>query len=325
MPRYPFLSLTFFLAFATPLFADSLELGAILPLSGPTAPFGEVVRKGVVGSGEEGIQFEDDACEPQKALTAFKSLRQKGIHLFLGPCCTSSMAAVAPLLEAENAYAMIVCTGSDSIWEHSKGRVFHPQYSAQDESRFNAARIYQRGFKKVVIIFMEHEYSRAHEQSFRESFPGRVVAVFPYVGADKAQLKDILLKLKAIDFDALYIPIVEPFFLGILSEGAKLGINLKQVFSVFSFEMPDVLASEGKRADGVIYSFPETTNGLPAAEYFAGVATSLFKEASSTCKGDGACIKKTLFSLAPFNSRGVLRGKIILKTVKNGRFVPLEK
>jgi ABC-type branched-subunit amino acid transport system substrate-binding protein len=250
----------------------------ILPLTGPTAPFGAVVQRGVNSAGAltKDILVEDDACEPMKSISAFRSLRQRGASLFLGPCCTTSMAAIAPMVKQENLLAMNVCTGAERMWDLSGGRVFHAQMSADFESRQNAQVMWSRGIKKVVILYVEQEYALAHEKAFRQAFPGEVVKSLSFTGTDMGQVKSLVLKLKSLQFDALYVPIVEPFFLGLLSEAAKIGARPKNVFSVFSFELPEVLAAEGTNAEGVIYSYPEMPSSRPAAEYFAGVGTNFF-------------------------------------------------
>jgi ABC-type branched-subunit amino acid transport system substrate-binding protein len=306
-------------------YADQHRIGMILPLTGPAAPFGAVVRRGVDSAGTQtkDILVEDDACDPTASVRAFRSLRQRGTNLFLGPCCTTSMAAVAPMIKRENLLAMNVCTGAERMWDLSAGRVFHAQMSADFESRQNAQMIWSRGIKKVVILYVEQEYALAHEKAFRDAFPGEVVETLSFTGTDIAQVKSLVLKLKSLHFDAIYIPIVEPFFLGVLSEAAKIGARPKNVFSVFSFELPEVLAAEGVNAEGVIYSYPEIPSNTPAAEYFAGVGTKLLLEAADRCRNNVECTRQAITESKRFDEKGFFRGKIGWKTVKNGKFVNL--
>ena len=163
-------------------YGEPVRIGAILPLTGETAPFGAELRRGVDrgNSAHAPIEFDDDACQAKQALSAFHRLHTRGVRLFLGPCCTNGMAVVAPLLTK----------------------------------------------------------------------------------------------------------IVEPFFLGVLGEAAKQGVNLKSVYSIFAFELPDILAWEGRSAEGVLYSYPDIPADVPASEYFAALATELFRSAVHECAQD---------------------------------------
>lgn len=301
-------------------------MGLILPLTGPAAPFGAVVQRGVEAAGPETKQLfvEDDECLPLKAMNAFRSLRQKNVRYFLGPCCTTSMATVAPLLNSEKLLAMNVCTGAERIWDLSGKRAFHAQMSADEESRQNARMMWDRGIKKVVILYVEQEYALAHERAFKQAFPGEIVQSLSFTGTDVSQVKQLVLKLKSLQFDALYIPIVEPFFLGVLTEAAKIGARPKHVFSVFSFQLPEVMAIEGKNAEGVIYSYPDIPTDTPAAEYFAKIGTRLLYDGVRTCGEDIECARNSLLQSGQFDERGFFRGKFKWKTVKEGKFVPLE-
>lgn len=305
--------------------AEQPAVGLILPLSGPSAPFGAVVHRGVnaVDPSTKRFLVEDDQCLPQKAVSAFRSLRGRGVRHFLGPCCTTSMAAVAPIIKSEKLVAMNVCTGAERIWDLSDNRVFHAQMSADEESRQNARMMWNRGIKKVVILYVEHEYALAHERAFKQAFPGEIVQSLSFTGADIGQMKQLVLKLKSLQFDALYIPIVEPFFLGVLTEAAKVHARPPRVFSVFSFQLPEVLVAEGTHADGVIYSYPELPTESPAAEYFASIGTRLFSDAAAQCGEDLDCVRKHLIDSGRFDEHGFLRGKIGWKTVEDGKFVPL--
>jgi len=163
----------------------------------------------------------------------------------------------------------------------------------------------------------------AHEKAFRGAFPGEVIEILSFAGTEIAQVKSLVLKLKSLHFDAIYIPIVEPFFLGVLSEAAKIGARPKNIFSVFSFELPEVLAAEGVNAEGVIYSYPEIPSNAPAAEYFAGVGAKLFLEVADRCRNNVECTQQAIAESQQFDDKGFLKGKLGWKTVKNGKFVNL--
>jgi hypothetical protein len=233
------------------------------------------------------------------------------------------MTAIAPIIKKEGLLAMNVCTGSERVWGLSGQRIFHSQMSAEEESRQNAEMMWTRGIRSVVLLYAEQEYALAHERTFRDAFKGDVVQSLSFSGSDSGQVKSLVLKLKSLKFDALYIPIMEPFLLGVLTQAAKIGAKPPNVFSVFSFELPEVLAMEGVNAEGVIYSYPDIPSDQPAAEYFAGTGAQLFMDAVNNCADDTDCALQETIKSNRFDAKGFLKGKFIWKTVRGGKFVNL--
>ena len=89
---------------------DKIRVGAILPLSGDAAFWGENPKKAIElalkdlkkvdPSLDLAIEFEDEACSPKEAVAAFYRLvNVKKVKVILGPGCSASTAAIAPLAE----------------------------------------------------------------------------------------------------------------------------------------------------------------------------------------------------------------------------------
>lgn len=303
---------------------DTVEIGALLPLSGQLSSFGEIVRQGITLANTKSakILFEDDRCLPEKAVTAYRHLSSvKKINLFLGPCCTSAIAAVAPLIKQNNQLAMNFCTGSEEIFDRVGGSVFHAQYSAQAEGAFNAHAMWDLGIRKPLIVYQDSEFSRAHEKAFRAHYPGTVVSTLIYSNPDRDQLKSLILKMRGLDFDAVYVPLVETFLLGFMTEMKKAGYHDKKAFGIYSVQLPELLEAEGKNSEGVIYSYPDIPTTENAAVYFAKLAAEMLDAEVGKCGKDVECIKSNLRKDYPFDDHNFLKSKLFLKTIKDGQFV----
>ena len=323
------LSLVFFLRLGAVSAAadEQARLGAILPLSGELAPFGEVVRKGIVAANTSGesIVFDDDACSPEKAVTAYQQLvNRRNVHFLLGPCCTSAVAAVSPLIRKNGQVAMNFCTGSEDIFAASGENIFHSQYSAQVEAAFNAKAMWDRGVRRPVVLLQESEFGDAHEQAFRRAYPGSEVVTLRYSGADRGQLKSLVLRMKSLNFDAVYVPLVETFLLGFMTEMNRAGVVGKQIFGIYSVQLTALVESEGRHVDGVIYSYPDLPTSEDAAVYFARIATEMLAREVAKCGLDTACVKTNLKKDYDFDQHGFLSSRLILKTIRDGKFVGLE-
>jgi len=307
--------------------AEPLRIGVILPLTGEVAEFGERLREGIESASQHGVEFifEDDACISGRAVTAYHSLfNRKGVRYFLGPCCGGAMQAVAPQLVRGDQLSFATCPVSESAYRASNGRILTPQYSIEQESSFNARRLHQLGYKRVVVLLQETEFGRLNERAFAKNFPGKIVASLAYNGFDVTQLRPVILKLKQLDYDAVYMPHMEPLLLGALKEMKNIGIRAKAAFSIYSAQVPEVLTANGSAAEGLRYSYPDIPLEEDAVSYFPKIAAEMLSEALQACSGEYACVEKHLQTHHKFTSTGALERDIVLRTVKNGKFALIE-
>jgi ABC-type branched-subunit amino acid transport system substrate-binding protein len=307
---------------ASALSEPPILVGVLLPLTGEVADYGAKLRKGIEQTNRAGVKFiyEDDACQSAKGLAGYHNLRRQGIKYFLGPCCGSPMKTVAPNFAEAEQLSFATCPISAAAYETSKGRVLLPQYSVEDESTFNAHEIHLRGFKRIVLLFQDTELARAHEKVFRDKFRGTIVDGLIYNTANAMELRPLMLKLKQLNYDALYIPHVEPLLLGVLREMAKIGIRGKPVFSVYSAQMPEVISINGEAAEGLLYSYPDIPLEEDAISFFPKLGSEMLAQALSECSGEYGCVKDYLRSHFKFSDTGVLLRKIVLRTIGDGKF-----
>lgn len=112
--------------------ADTVKIGAILPLSGPATLWGipikklydlqamEINKKGGISVGDKKylIEFimEDGKCTAADSLSAMKKLvfRDK-VNFILGPICSTSAAAIVPILD-ENKILMVAPLCATDKW-----------------------------------------------------------------------------------------------------------------------------------------------------------------------------------------------------------------
>jgi ABC-type branched-subunit amino acid transport system substrate-binding protein len=268
------------------------------------------------------IIYEDDSCLPQRSVTAHSRLTSvENVKLFLGPCCTTAVAAVAPLLRKNNQIAINFCTGSEGVYDLSGGNIFHSQYSAQAEATFNAHQMWDLGIRRPILVLQESEFGHAHEAAFREAFPNKNVKTFSYSGPDREQMKSLIVKIREQDFDGIYVPLVETFLLGFMTEMNRAGLRGKKVFGIYSVQLPALIEAEGSNIEGVLYSYPDIPTTQNAAEYFATLATQMLEVETRKCGEATECIKKALFKDYNFNSHGFLTNQLLLKTIRNGTFM----
>lgn len=302
---------------------DRIKVGAILPMSGEFASFGSIILSGIKQADSTGVDLivEDDACSPTKTLSAYRKLTDiHRVSYILGPVCGSSQQLIAPLTHRSSQVAMLVGSGTANLYETSHGRMFSSQYSIEQEARFNAHYLEKLGVKRVAMVFFEDIFCRKHEEAFRESFKGSVVDTLSYSTFDSSEIKPIVSKLLAVKPDALYVPDATPFLLGLRRELSKVGLGGLPIVSIYSAQSDDILKAEGPAAEGLYYSYPAIPEP-DAINYFPRIAAEMLFAAIGRCKVDTECVRKTLQTDHNFDEVGVLRGRLEMRTIKEGRFI----
>lgn len=298
-------------------------IGVIVPLTGDFARYGQKIRTGLEQVKPPGVQYvyEDEGCDPAKAVSAYQKLSAvNGIRFFLGPWCGSPQMAVAPLLAKHRQIAVLGASAPRAVYQASGGRVFSSQHSIEEESIFNARQAYRLGAKRVVILFFENSFSRAHEAAFREAFRGEVLQTFAYQSLDVSVIKSLALSIKRLNPDALYVPDAFPLMHGLLRELHQVGLKGKRIFSVYSAQSEDVLKAVGPYGEGMIYSYP-AIGDKEALEHFPALAAQILLRALKKCPAAKEnCVIQALRAQNSFDQFGVLQGKLTLKTIKEGRF-----
>ena len=319
--------LIIFTVFLAPLcvqysFAET-KVGIILPMSGDFARYGDKVRQGLESqSFPPGVKliYEDEGCHPKTATTAYHKLRSAdGIHLFIGPWCGSPQTVVANLMKRSDAVSILGSSAPRRVFELSGGRMFAVQHSIEEESAFNARESFSLGARKVVIVFLENDFSRAHEAAFREHFKGEVLETLTYSTPDPSALRALVTKVKQLGPDTLYVPDAFPLMHGLLRNLSALGLGKLRVLSVYSAQSDDVLSAVGTAGEGLFLSYPLIEE--EALLYFPKLAAQVLNAGLSNCpSSESACVIQAMRSQFKFDEYGVLGGELGLKIIKDGKF-----
>jgi len=300
------------------------RVGVILPMTGEFARYGDMIRSGLEGElqGRASLLYEDEGCIfPKTAVSAFQKLRSvDGVRLFLGPWCGSPQVAVASLIKKSGELAILGSSAPERVFELSSGNMLAVQHSIEAESRFNADKAFELGARRVVILFLESDFGRAHEAAFRQRFKGEILETLTFSSPDAASLKPLLLRLRALAPDTLYVPDATPFFMGLSKELHQNGLKDLRVMSVYSAQSEDILKAVGEAGEGLLYSYPSIEG--EALVHFPRLAVKVLLAGLESCPGgEPQCVKAAIQKRFSFDSHGVLSGDLALKTIQRGRFV----
>jgi len=116
---------------------DTIKIGVISPVTGPSSDPGQRVREGATiaaevinaGGGVDGrdveLEFADDASTPEDAVLKLKELSGKGVHYFTGTVNSTVAIALSNfLLESNDMYVLTAAQSQDPLDQQKNGNIF---------------------------------------------------------------------------------------------------------------------------------------------------------------------------------------------------------
>ncbi len=247
---------------------ETVQLGAILPLTGSSAVYGESIRNGIQMAFDEvqaqgevpfpiALKIVDSASDPQIAREATDQLLQGGALTIIGGVTS---AEALEMVEVADTYGKIILSpsaSSPSLTGVSQNffRVFPSDFlDGAKMGNFSTQKLAQ---ESVVIMAAESLYGRGSQQVFKDEFErygGVVLEVIEYPGgtSDFSGLSARAVSLKP---DAIYLA----DFGGEVSAAVKEIRKLKfpgRILTTHAFASPEALAEAGDAAEGVLLTQP---------------------------------------------------------------------
>lgn len=170
---------------------STIRVGLVLELSGPFRDLGIEGRDGALLAVEEinragGIRNRpleiiqaDCGYSPRKARMAFRTLRDKGISVILGPMTSTQGMVILPLLENERVVCVGITTSSDKF-SRKKDHFYRVTPSTGHMSREMADYLVATGFTGSLALV----YDQANAD-YSESMAAGILAGFAERGLDR--------------------------------------------------------------------------------------------------------------------------------------------
>ncbi len=188
---------------------EKIVLGALLPLSGDAAEYGDPIQAaqlialeeinaaGGINGKELEIIFEDAKCDSKEATTAAQKLISvDGVKIILGGACSSETLAAASVTEPEKVILLSSVSSSPDV-TNAGDFVFRTYPSDAYSASIAAEYASGQGHKTAAIISEQKDYAQALRTVFKESFEklgGKIVADETYASED-TDFKTHILKI----------------------------------------------------------------------------------------------------------------------------------
>ena len=222
-----------------------IKIGGSGPLTGPAAVYGNAVKNAAEIAVDEinakgGIQFEldmeDDAHDPEKAVTAYGVLKDWGMQVSLATVTSSPGAAVSPSYAADKIFAITPSGSSTAVifqdpdnQTGAYGNVFQMCFTDPNQGTASADYISTHtdlGSKVAVIYKNDANYSKGIHDTFVAEAAAKNVEVVYEGTFDDSNAQDFTVQLgqaQSAGADIVFLPIYyDPASL-ILTQANQMG------------------------------------------------------------------------------------------------------
>lgn len=343
------------------------RIGALLPLTGKDARYGqwikealelgkeEINQKGGIKGRELAVVYEDDAASPKKAVLGMKKLCQKfKVPVVFGSWVSSCVSAQIPI--AKKTKTIIVAEAIAPRMEKTGGYVFRIQPEAEYYlKRLVPFTYFDLKIRKVGILYIKNDFGLTQANTFRnlfENLGGKVILSEGFLQGEK-NFKTKLSRIRKEKPEAVFIPAYTEI-ISLLKQAQQLRDKLKIKFlASVPFENPDILAKAKRTAEDVIYPYhymPDPENPInqkfrknyqkiykKEPEGFAALAYDgiyiIAKALKNWDQNNRESLKEEFYKVHHYGATGEIVfdetgnpiKKIVIKTVKNGKFVKIKE
>lgn len=291
--------------FSTAWAQDTISIGAVLPLTGPSATVGEDIRRGIelgvehvnANGGVLGkklnVIIEDSGNNPTSALTAARKLvTVDKVPAVMGEYSSSITLPMAQYLVKENVVHLNIGSSSNKIRELGPS-AFNIIGLEENGNRFAAKDVYDLGHRNIALIAPNNAYGQGVAHGFKEEFEklgGKVTAQVLYTGGQSTYRRE-LQQLARANPDAFLYTAYGHESAVINREGKELGLrNVPWYAYIMSMSVSDTPAEIAEGQIGMELGSPTGELGKKYEEAFKAKHSEGFKTAFNGYGYDGVLL-----------------------------------
>ncbi len=255
-----------------------IRIGAILPLTGDIAVYGQKMKKGIdlaVGKINKsgGIEnkklvviYEDDQGDPKSSVAAFRKLiTTEKISAIIGGAISACALSVAPIADKKKVVLFSPAATSPKLTGISK--YFFRNWPSDAYEGLVMGRFATDSLKlnKVAILYVNNDWGVGLSKEFENSFTianGSIVAKERF-DQGASDFRTQLTKILKSNPQAIYIIGYLKELLILLRQKEEMGIKI-QLLSTYGFYDPQILQEAKKASEDAIFTAPIFDPGSPS-------------------------------------------------------------
>lgn len=262
-----------------------LQIGAVLPLTGPGAVFAQYIKQGMDLARDEladavpvELLYEDSKTSPKDGISAYNKL----VSTKKPPAVVVALSAVAkalsPLAAETDTVQVYIAVAIPEVSDGKRTFLLYPEARSMAGVMAGYASTSLKA-KTAAVIYINDDFGRASLAAFKELFgehDGRVVFSDSYE-LTQTDYRQQLLKLKAVSPapDIIYLNGYGPAYGAIIRQIKEAKLSL-QVTADMTIGLPSTRAQVGDAAEGVYY-----VDGLMSDDFMSKFKEKYAEEPSS--------------------------------------------
>ncbi len=188
-------------------FDDKIQIGALLPLSGALASFGETSEAALkdalstIGDDKLNLVIEDTETDPTVALAKLKQLHDQGIKVVIGPYASSEVKAVKSYAD-QNGVILVSPLSTARTLAIADDNILRFTPDDEQEGVAMAALIWERGIRVIIPISRDDEGNLGLQSAVKVTFEnlgGTVAPLITYSTTESDFQGEVLELSSAID------------------------------------------------------------------------------------------------------------------------------
>jgi len=342
---------------------DSYTMGAILPLTGNLALYGQNTKQGIdlaideinASGGVRGkklvVLYEDSQGEAKIAVSALRKLLEQHVQVIIDDAVSTITLSLVPIATQKG--VVILSTGASSpALSGSSPYFFRIWNSDSEEGVFAADLAWRRlGLRRVVVMYVNNDYGKGLSQVFSERFGsmgGIVVAQLDFDPKGR-EYRSLTAKVRALKPEGIYMVGYAPQTGLLTKQLRELGLGKVALIGTVATQDPKFLELAGSASEGVVYVYPKAPKGEVVAKFHSAFRAKYGSEPEILCDvgydaarliahawqeggRTGDEIRSALLSirgfegasgLIGFDDRGDVHKPMVAKVIEHGRFVVL--
>lgn len=243
--------------------SQSIKIGALIPLTGKFAFYGEDMRNALsLAAGEIRkshnidfqIVYEDSGADPKMAVPATtKLIEADKVFIVLGGPGSSANLAVAPFMEKGRVLFLVISSTPKLNLAGEYVFKMHPDIDGEVSRMVEY--VFSAGHRRIGILYdSASDTNTIGQQKFKEIFEklgGKVALSEGYDSKTVSDYKTSMAKLKNSKPDALYFLGADNAAGPAIKQAREMGIN-NPIFGWSAFHTPNFFSSAGQAAEGVV-------------------------------------------------------------------------
>lgn len=245
------------------------HIGAVLPLTGEWAIYGESIRKGIELAHEELVAafeakefphrmelwVEDDESDPTKAAEAFEHLiAEHNIHGVIGGVTSAEALTMIDIADQRQRVMISPSASSPDITEQKATRYFYRIYPSDfnEGTKLASWTALNLDLDSIVVVAANTPFARGISRVFKnefERYDGEVPAELVY--SSQEEFPDLARQVDRSEADGVYIADFAGQVRSFIDALDRAGFE-GRILTTSAFATTETLAAAGDKAEGVV-------------------------------------------------------------------------